>query len=645
MQKTKPDKKNKTPKKRVASAAAIDADISNKKRALKRERQSHRPHFEAVLRSKELWNQLRTLSGTKDTEKVQNLMQELIELLKGKLANVALQHDASRVVQAMIKYGNVEQCIAILDELLPVIVEMSKSTYAHFIVLKLLACRHLQEDPHYSSKLYKVFKGQIIKLATHTIGARVLEIVFMDEQQNGGLNSKHKILLKKEFYGREFSIFGDEIENGTVDLVENKKSILEQIISSVASDKKEKLLQQLENLLVRCCDKGAVRYIFYQDLLFEYTSFCQKHERAPSNDVISSLADHAIHLLTTRNGSLGLCTLIAHGTAKDRKRMIKTLKGYTAATLQHASGYRGILKLLQVTDDTVLLQKNILTELTSCEDEDLFLTLATHNCASKLFLTLLDPTKRPNFDPLEEQVILTHEAPSTSKKSDDIRRSELLQFIQPKLIAMCENEEYIVKLLKSRSGANVLASICCKFEQVNSTVVDAVSSNPDVFEDPIAHIAIKKLIKDDANNFAELLVARYDGKLLSQIGSSNRGAIILAKLLDTSSVSCRVKAELMKDMKALKAKAKKSDIKKGYEVLIEKLSSEGNKEDKGEEDDEVAPLPSKEEISLKTPARKRRTRHSSFTDEDDSSVTSLYSDGGTPLRRSSRNTPRKNYKM
>lgn len=344
--------------KKKRSSTAVDNDvttteISNKKRALKRERQSHRPHFDVVLRSKEIWNQLRTLTTSfQDADKVGVLMQELMVLLKDKLAYVALQHDASRVVQAMIKYGDAEQCVAIFDELLPVLVEMSKSTYAHFIVLKLLSCKHWQSGSKgksskaqnsNSSKLYKAWKGQVVKLATHAIGARVLEVALMGEQNqqsgSGGLSAKHKRMLRKEFYGREFSIFDDAGEDlGGGEDGGNKNLLLEQIISNVDDSKKEKLLQQLENLLVKCCDKGAVHYIFYQDLLFDYTGFCHKNKRSPSNDVISSVADHAIHLLSTRNGSLALCMLIAHGTAKDRKRVIKTLKGYTAATLQHSSG-------------------------------------------------------------------------------------------------------------------------------------------------------------------------------------------------------------------------------------------------------------------------------------------------------------------
>ena len=54
---------------------------------------------------------------------------------------MALQHDESRIVQAMIKYGSEDQDAIMLDELLGSFIAMSKSTYAHFVCLKLLAKR------------------------------------------------------------------------------------------------------------------------------------------------------------------------------------------------------------------------------------------------------------------------------------------------------------------------------------------------------------------------------------------------------------------------------------------------------------------------------------------------------------------------
>jgi len=108
------------------------------KRELRQVRQSHRPHAESVVAGKELWNKLRLKTNTK--EQTEAMMKELMELLTGKFNQVALQHDASRVVQAAVQYGNQSQKKIVINELCEGghLVELAKSQYAHFVVLKMI---------------------------------------------------------------------------------------------------------------------------------------------------------------------------------------------------------------------------------------------------------------------------------------------------------------------------------------------------------------------------------------------------------------------------------------------------------------------------------------------------------------------------
>lgn len=111
---------------------------SQQKRALKHERQSHRKHADAVTASKEIWSKLRLKNNTPDETKA--LMEELISLLKGKVNQIALQHDASRVVQAAIQFGTPQQRQEIVLELCQTgnLAELAKVQYAHFVVLKMI---------------------------------------------------------------------------------------------------------------------------------------------------------------------------------------------------------------------------------------------------------------------------------------------------------------------------------------------------------------------------------------------------------------------------------------------------------------------------------------------------------------------------
>ena len=116
---------------------------SSQKRALKQERQSHRRHADVVKDSKDIWNKLRMKTNTKDD--INSLMDKLMILLyhtETTLSEIALQHDASRVVQAAIQFANESQRFQICKSLQMHIPAMSKSQYAHFCVLKLLQYAH-----------------------------------------------------------------------------------------------------------------------------------------------------------------------------------------------------------------------------------------------------------------------------------------------------------------------------------------------------------------------------------------------------------------------------------------------------------------------------------------------------------------------
>jgi pumilio family protein 6 len=147
---------NNDSKKRKFSSKKKSDEVSNSKRALKQARQSHRPHAETVVAAKELWNKLRVKTNT--AEQNEEMMEKLMELLTGKFNQVALQHDASRVVQAAIQFSNDNQRQTIIRELCDAgnIVELSKSQYSHFVVLKMI--KYCAKDDDLIRLIVKVSK-------------------------------------------------------------------------------------------------------------------------------------------------------------------------------------------------------------------------------------------------------------------------------------------------------------------------------------------------------------------------------------------------------------------------------------------------------------------------------------------------------
>lgn len=57
----------------------------------------------------------------------------------GRIAQVANSHTGSRVLQACAKHGSPKQRLSMLAEIMPQLLDLSKSPYAHFLVCKLIA--------------------------------------------------------------------------------------------------------------------------------------------------------------------------------------------------------------------------------------------------------------------------------------------------------------------------------------------------------------------------------------------------------------------------------------------------------------------------------------------------------------------------
>lgn len=336
----------------------------------------------------------------------------------------------------------------------------------------------------------------------------------------------------------------------------------------------------------------------------------------------SNCADHAVHLLSTRSGTKVVAACASYGTPKDRKRICKSLKGYTTSSLLHRDAYLALLRLVQVTDDTVSIHKSVLNEILTSpptmngeetkdqQDGDdqiggnALLKLALSDTGSKLFLMLLvkdDDARMKYFDPYErsilEPVAVVKENGKdvpTSKKEAETRRQELVDYISDALVTMCT--DHANTLLKSISGsrvlkevygaypsqnlANAIVDVCEASLQSNNKTSDSESNDESevlsLFEDPVGHRSIKTLILHDAENaesfFSTTLVERL-GKRLVEVAESNRGAFVAASLLKVDSVRQDALKALKSHLKVIKGKSKGKGTTTGFVALLKEMGN------------------------------------------------------------------------
>ncbi|RHY07692.1 hypothetical protein DYB25_000559 [Aphanomyces astaci] len=519
----------------------------------KLQRKMSSPHYEMVKRAKEIWNLIRE----RDFDKVKRvpLVDELFHLVSGKIHDVAAKHDASRVIQSLLKYGTVAHRSSTIKEMLPHILEMAKLQYGCFLVTKML--KYGSKDDR--ALIVKELTGSVVKIATHNVAATILECAqdFLQPRQLSG--------LKLEFYGKEFAYFKSEMEA-------KKKTLADVVEQSPA--KKQEILTHVADVLNRMVDKQLLGLAFVQALMLEYLTVASPDQ---VNAMIPNIRDAAVALLATRAGAKVVVKCLSLGNAKDRKRVIKTLKDKVLEATNHISGYLVLLRVLDVLDDTVLVQKSVLSEL-----QDHWLSVALHQNGSKVLLQLLSPLNTKYLGPDEIALLQPPMVPADNdsnelvvnyKKDPDTRRNELWAGLKTPIETMCAGD--VDALLRSKSGGHVLFEVTKQSD--NAELLDAVVKTvvhdetptdgtlEPLFADAIAHKHLQRLIQH-TTSVGPALLAALPASRVSQWAESNRGAYVLLAFLDVAGG----KPALVKALKGNKwTPAHKAQ--KGTSLLLEKL--------------------------------------------------------------------------
>lgn len=411
--------------------------------------------------------------------------------------------------------------------------------------------------------LLQSLKGHLCKLAVHSVGARVVELLFSTVPQ------KQTKSFRQEFYGPHFSIFAQDGEEMGNTLCEN---------IAIKPQHKESACEYVHKHLVqKGIDKGLYGFTYFQQLLWDYTQAVGTAEFCSS--MLSTLVDHALHLVSTRDGTSIVAKCAAYGSAKDRKRLLKCFKGYARSSLLHRDAYLAILQIVLVTDDTVSVHKSILAELVTLPDDDNndkedqhpLLELALDDNASKFLLILLLPEsmeeqRRKYLDPMECNLLeLTPpkiNGVPTSKKNNETRRQELLRYLTPHLIQMCK--DHAESLSQSIAGSKVLLQVYKQIAADDNDLLDTLASLS-LSEHPVGHFLMQYLIAC-SEKFRKVMVIPDP--------TSSRNAFILASLMTHDDVASRLPKISVKEVnKLIKEKQKVKEATAGLEALVKKLKN------------------------------------------------------------------------
>ncbi|KYN44654.1 hypothetical protein ALC56_00648 [Trachymyrmex septentrionalis] len=499
--------------------------LKKEKKELREKRKAKRLNNDAVydkiIRAKQINEKLRR-SDCKSVDRV-TLTQTLHNMLKNHYNKVIFTHDMSRVVQCIIKNCEAHVLQAISQEIKPFIVEMLQSKYAKNCVKAILK-RGSQEIRR---GIISEFYGNIIKLMSHNVSAPLVELTY-----STWCTSLEKLQFKQEFYGDMYKLEKDK----------NVKSLSD--IFKTAIDMKLATLSAVKANLIRILNKGFVNSTLLQTILWEFLCICSMEDR---NEVIVMLRSYIITLSQTKMGARVAMQCIWHSTSKDRKIIMKALKGNVKAICMSKYGHVTLLALFDSVDDTVLMQKIILSEI----QEDL-INIALNEYGKHVILYLVARRKPLYFSPVVVEYLRQGDNNSTSKKSADIREKELLEAICGPLFDaiiantatwLCNSSIAMTTLaiLKVGSGEklNFAYESIAKFISSADSKIKDNDTEYDVVEHPGLHIMLKKLIqydkellKKNESTFGEILISHLTPKVLEKWIKFNRACFLLILLIE-----------------------------------------------------------------------------------------------------------------
>ncbi|XP_039019672.1 pumilio homolog 24-like isoform X2 [Hibiscus syriacus] len=326
-------------------------------------KKKRKQHYTLEQELASLWEKMRRRNIPKEDRS--KLITEALQKMKGKIPEIAGSHVSSRVLQTCVKYCSQTERDAVFSELQPHFLTLSCNAYAVHLVKKMLDAASKKQLTGVLSSL----RGHVASLLRHMVGSVVIEHAY----QLGNATQKQELLM--ELYSTELHLFKD--------LASIKESRLIDVISKLGLQKSS-VLRHTSSVIQPILEKGIVDHSMVHRVLVEYLSIADQSSAA---DIIQQLSGPLlVRMIHTRDGSKIGMLCVKHGSAKERKKIIKGMKGHISKIAHDQCGCLVLVGIVSMVDDTKLITKFVIRELLATLKE-----LALDKSGRRLLLQLLHP--------------------------------------------------------------------------------------------------------------------------------------------------------------------------------------------------------------------------------------------------------------
>ncbi|XP_078425454.1 pumilio homolog 3 [Cetorhinus maximus] len=536
-------------------------DFKKQKKELKQNRQQDKKtNYDLIIRSKQIWESVRRKDCSK--EKKAELMKDLQKLIHGNIKNIAFAHDSARVIQCYVQFGDEKQRQEAFDELKGHLVDLSKSKYGRHVVKKFLMYGNKQQV----AEVIKSFKGEVKKLLRHSEASGIVEYAYNDK----AILEQRK-MLTEELYGNTFMIC---------------KSVfcptLDKVLES-NPNKREGIMGEMKEILAPMAQKEAViKHTLVHKAFLDFFTHCSDKMRT---EMIETVREAVIYMAHTHDGSRVAMQCLWHGTPKDRKVIVKTMKTYIEKIASGEFSHLVLMAAFDCIDDTKLVKQIILSEIIGALPN-----LINNKYGKKVLVYLLSPRDPAHSVPEIIKLLQQGDGNAHSKKDTNIRHRELLEVISPCLLQYLQENarEMVMNKATSVIVADILGCAVGDVQPALNAIAELAVENfvpggnngeLHIAEHPAGHLVLKWLIEQDekmkelgkSESFARTLVEYVGIENLKTWVQVNRGAIVLCCLLQSKDEDAARKVK--KGLKSLIPKLKKMENVKGVEMLLEKMTA------------------------------------------------------------------------
>jgi len=474
------------------------AEAHAKQRALAKERKAAKPNSDIIARSKKIWERLRRKSHVPKEER-KELVNELFTIINGRVRDFVFKHDSVRVIQCALKYANMEQRKNITKELQGDLRSLAESRYGKFLVAKMV----VEGDSETRDMIVPEFYGHVRRLINHPEASWIVDDIY---RQVASREQKNAML--REWYGAEFALFHrkpaakDPMAAGTEETAELAK------ILEANPEKRRPILQYLHQLINSLIQKKMTGFTMLHDAMLQYFLALpagSEEQRAFLDEMLGDIdaesegggGDLYKNLAFTKNGSRLVCLALAHGTAKDRKLLLRVFSKETVDMMAFDANAKNVLVAgLEVPDDTTMTTKVIYRELLGEKIDDkeerlnkLESVIGDLNARMPLLFPIAGPAKwlitKDSDKALMEEVFEVRK--TSSKKAPELRRKGLIDYMSKALLELIT--ERTSNLVSSTTGCQFISEALLELsgdKEAAKNAIAALAAGDPTAEDHIA---------------------------------------------------------------------------------------------------------------------------------------------------------------